>query len=163
MSRGLGDVYKRQERIRRIDETMLDYQQADILRAYPHSVIYVERRLSSGLVRRGLVGAVDLEAYDYAVGSVSPIRATEQTVLSRVPPRVRIRKDASLELPHIMLLIHDRQRAIFGSVNSAASRKIYDFDLMMGGGHISGYLLEGTDADRICASFASLDLSLIHI
>lgn len=149
-----------EERIRRIDETMLDYQQADILRAYPHSVIYVERRLSSGLVRRGLVGAVDLEAYDYAVGSVSPIRATEQTVLSRVPPRVRIRKDASLELPHIMLLIHDRQRAIFGSVNSAASRKIYDFDLMMGGGHISGYLLEGTDADRICASFASLDGSI---
>ena len=83
----LPEIYlndRMEERIRRIDETMLDYQREDIFHAYPHSVVYVERRLSSGLVRRGLVGAVDLEAYDYAVGSVSPIRATEQTVLSRV-------------------------------------------------------------------------------
>lgn len=145
-----------EERIRRIDETMLGYQRADIFRAFPHAVVYVERRLSSGLVRRGLVGAVDLEAYDYAAGSTSPVRATEQTVLSRVPPRVHIRRDASLELPHIMLLIHDRQRAIFGAVDSSACRKIYDFDLMMGGGHISGYLLDGADADRVCAAFASL-------
>lgn len=156
----LPEIYlndRMEERIRRIDETMLDYQREDIFHAYPHSVVYVERRLSSGLVRRGLVGAVDLEAYDYTVGSVSPIRATEQTVLSRVPPRVNIRRDASLELPHIMLLVHDRQKAIFGAVDPAACQKIYDFDLMMGGGHISGYLLDGSDADRVCAAFKSLN------
>ena len=149
-----------EERIRSIEETMLCYQQEHIFRVFPHALVYIERRLSSGRIRRGLVGAVDLEAYDYSPASTSPIRATEQTVLSRVPPRVNIRKNASLELPHIMLLIHDRRQRIFSAVDKTAGAMIYDFDLMQDGGHISGYLLDGERADRVCDAFASLDGSI---
>lgn len=149
-----------EERIAKINETMLAYQQSDLFRLFPHSLIYTERRLPSGRVRHGLVGAVDLEAYDYNAGSVSPIRATEKTVLSRIPPRVHIRENASLELPHIMLLIHDTAEKVFSQIDTDNCPVVYDFDLMQGGGHITGYLLSGEDADRVCAAFESLSGSI---
>ena len=144
------------ERIAAINNTMLAYQETDLFREFPQSLIYVERRLSSGAVRKGLVGTVDLEAYDYHAGSVSPIRATEQTVLSRVPPRVHIRENASLELPHIMLLINDSNRAIFGAIEKENAEVVYDFDLMQNGGHIAGYRLNGEKAESICDAFDAL-------
>lgn len=155
----LPEIYLSQqtdERIATINQTMLTYQDSDLFRKFPAALIYVERRLASGAVRKGLVGAVDLEAYDYHAGSVSPIRATEQTVLSRVPPRVHIRENASLELPHIMLLINDSDRTVFGAIDKEASEIVYDFDLMQNGGHITGYLLNGAAADAICDQFDSL-------
>ena len=155
----LPEIYLSQqtdERIATINQTMLTYQDSDLFRKFPAALIYVERRLASGAVRKGLVGAVDLEAYDYHAGSVSPIRATEQTVLSRVPPRVHIRENASLELPHIMLLINDSDRTVFGAIDKEVSEIVYDFDLMQNGGHITGYLLNGAAADAICDQFDSL-------
>ena len=159
----LPEIYLSQqtdERIAAINNTMLDYQNSDLFREFTSSLIYVERRLSSGAVRKGIVGAVDLEAYDYHAGSVSPIRATEQTVLSRVPPRVHIRENASLELPHIMLLINDSDRKIFGSIDAIKGECVYDFDLMQNGGHITGYVLNGTAADALCAEFDNLSGAL---
>nr|MBQ4320320.1 DUF1015 domain-containing protein [Clostridia bacterium] len=91
--------------------------------------------------RRGIVGAVDLEAYDYSKGSTTPIRATEGTVLERIPPRVKIREGAAIESPHIMILIDDKKRTVIEPLKDMQLETVYDFDLMLGGGHIKGYLL----------------------
>lgn len=107
--------------------------------------IYVERTLPDGTVRHGLVGCVDLEKYDYSVGSVSPIRATEATVLERIPPRCRIRSEAVIELPHILILIDGGdifEKLLFEKEVSELEME-YDFDLMLGGGHITGYSVCG--------------------
>ena len=79
-----------------IHKTMASYLQENIFQAYPDSYVYVERTLESGAVRKGLIGKVDLEAYDFSAGSTSPIRATEKTVVERIPPRMRVRRDAPL-------------------------------------------------------------------
>ena len=109
----------------------------------PDAMILLERTQSDGRVRRGIIGAVDLEAYDYRAGSVSPIRATEGTVLERIPPRVKIRRGAPLEMPHVMLLIDDPAKTVIEPLLSgcASLPPLYDFDLMQGGGHVRGYLI----------------------
>ena len=112
------------------------------LESHPDAMIFVERTQSDGRVRRGVVGAVDLEDYDYRRGSSSLIRATEGTVLERIPPRVAVRRGAPLELPHVMLLIDDREKSVIEPLmNRSDSRLAYDFDLMAGGGHIRGAFL----------------------
>ena len=128
----------------------------DLLIPYPDSMILVERTQADGRVRRGIVGAVDLEAYDFRAGAVSPIRATEGTVLERIPPRVRIRRNAPLEMPHVILLFDDPRDTVFGSLLSARASLplLYDFDLMENGGHLRGYRL---DADRQAALTDALD------
>ena len=114
----------------------------------PDSYIYVERTLDRGRVRRGLVGRVDLEAYDYSPDSSSPIRATEGTVASRLPPRIRVRQDAALELPHILLLCDDPADELLGPVAQSKDglRPVYDFELMEDGGHIAGWQVSGEQA-----------------
>ena len=128
----------------------------DLLILYPDSMILVERTQADGRVRRGIVGAVDLEAYDFRAGAVSPLRATEGTVLERIPPRVRIRRNAPLEMPHVILLFDDPRDTVFGSLLSARASLplLYDFDLMENGGHLRGYRL---DADRQAALTDALD------
>ena len=83
-----------------VNNTMSRYLREERFTVLPNAMIYVERTLDGGKVRRGLVGKVDLEQYDYEPGSGAPVRATEGTVLSRIPPRVAVRKNAPLELPH---------------------------------------------------------------
>ncbi|MCI8524381.1 MAG: DUF1015 domain-containing protein [Oscillospiraceae bacterium] len=131
-----------------INRTMADYLQSGVFRAYPGSYVYVERTLLSGAVRKGLVGVVDLNAYDYAPGSVSAIRATEKTVVERIPPRMRVRRDAPVELPHILMLADDHDKVLIEPIASQreALTKLYDFDLMEGGGHIAGWLVDGAAA-----------------
>ena len=90
-----------------INATMRRYLDGGVFRTLPQSYVYLERTQTDGKVRRGLVGALDLEAYDYSATSASPIRATEGTVPERLPPRVRVRRDAPLEMPHIMVLMDD--------------------------------------------------------
>lgn len=109
--------------------------------------IFVKRVLPNGRIRRGIVGKIDLEAYDYAKDSKSPVRATEATVLERIPPRVKIRENASVELPHILILVSDS--TVFDYAASIASDTVYDMDLMMGGGHISGYEISGKNASLL--------------
>lgn len=127
------------ERIENINATMDQYLSDNVFDEYKNSMIFVERTLSDGRVRRGIVGAIDLEAYDYNVGSVSAVRATEGTVLSRIPPRVKIRKNAPLELPHIMILIDDPENKVIPSAPD--SQIVYDCPLMLKGGHIRGSLM----------------------
>ena len=114
------------------------------LKKYENVMVYVERTLEGAGVRRGLVGKLDLEKYDYSASSISPVRATEATVLERIPPRCRIRASSPFELPHVMVFADDKG----GIISSLASRKnemkkLYDFDLMLGGGHITAYLVDG--------------------
>ncbi len=130
------------ERIGKIQHAMQVYLAEGLLT--PHKgMVYVERRLG-GKVRRGLVLALDLEQYDYNKGSSSLIRATEGTIVSRLPPRMRIREGAQLELPHILVLIDDPVRTVIEPVGIAKARlkELYDFELMMGSGHLAGYLVD---------------------
>ena len=129
--------------IMEINNTMSRYLREGRFQEYPDALIYVERTLDNGKVRRGLIGAVDLEQYDYEPGSKSAVRATEGTVMSRIPPRVAVRKNAPIELPHVMLLVDDPHRMVIEplSVRTGEMEKLYDFDLMERGGHIRGWLL----------------------
>lgn len=127
----------------KIAQTMRDYLASGVFRTLPDALIYVERWLSNGKLRRGLVGAVDLEAYEYLPGAAPLVRATEGTVISRIPPRVAIRKEAPLELPHILMLMDDPEREVIEHLTAETGQMelLYDFDLMEQGGHITGYLL----------------------
>jgi len=131
-----------------INETMKEYLGGDCFRELPDALIYVERTLLNGSVRKGLVGMVDLEAYDFCPGSISAIRATEKTVVERIPPRVRVRRDAPVELPHIILLCDDQEKVLIEPIISRKDQmeKLYDLDLMEGGGHITGWLVEPEQA-----------------
>ena len=100
--------------IMEINNTMSRYLREGRFQQYQDSMIYVERTLDDGKVRRGLIGMVDLDQYDYEPWSKSAVRATEGTVLSRIPPRVAVRKNAPIELPHVMLLVDDPLRRIVG-------------------------------------------------
>lgn len=130
------------KRIADINENMVEYLKQGVFEEYKNALIYVERTLPDGGIRRGIVGAVDLDAYDFTAGAKPMIRPTEGTVLERIPPRVKIRKDAPLELPHVMLLIDDEKRTVIESLSSLDLPIVYDFDLLMGGGHIKGYLID---------------------
>lgn len=112
--------------------------------------IYIERTLNDGKIRRGILGMVDLEEYDYAADSTSAIRATEQTVAERIPPRSALRAMAAIELPHAMVFVND-QSSLFVKAEQIARNcpVIYDFDLMQGGGHIKGYAIEGDAAEAL--------------
>ncbi len=150
------------ERIKRANATMKQYMAEEIFTEYKNTYVYVERTLASGVKRLGVVGAVDLEDYDYSVGSQTKIRATEGTVVSRIPPRLKVRREALIELPHIMMLIDDAACDIV-ECNSALTEdfeKLYDFDMMQDSGHITGYKMsdEACEAlDKKLAALSDLD------
>ena len=131
-------------RISGIQTTMQQYLDDGIFREYKNAMIYVERIQSNGVLRAGVIGKIDLEAYDYEQGSTSPVRATEATVLERIPPRMRVRSGAALELPHIMILIDDTEDAAIGTCTAAKAQMqtLYQTELMQGGGSITGYLMD---------------------
>lgn len=131
-------------RIERIQTAMRRYLDDGVL-APREGLIYVERT-AAGRTRRGLMACLDLERYDYTAGSASLIRATEGTIVERLPPRMKIREGALLELPHILVLIDDPQRTVIEPLAAAKARldRLYDFDLMLDSGHLTGYAV--TDA-----------------
>ena len=142
----LPEIYLSQtdERSPKITKTMGEYINNGVLKSYRQRLIYVKRTLANGKVRRGLVGAIDLDEYDFSEGTTALCRPTEMTVPSRLPARVEIRKNAPIELPHIMMLIDDKEKTVIEELDSyiGLSEKVYDFDLMQGGGHITGYSIE---------------------
>ena len=135
------------KRISAINAEMKKYLDEGVFKELKDSLIYIERTQSDKRVRSGIVGTVDLEAYDFSIDSQSPIRATEGTVLERIPPRVKIRENALLELPHIILLMNDEEDLVIKKPENA--EKLYDFELMENGGHIRGYRIPDKDADNI--------------
>lgn len=132
---------EKQRRISNINQAMCDYLDKGYFYEIQNSMIYVERTTRTGKTRKGLICAIDLEQYDFSKGSNSLIRATEGTILDRLPPRIRIRENACLELPHIMMLIDDPKACIIEPLSSYKEKmdKLYSFDLMMDSGHIEGY------------------------
>ena len=130
------------ERIARIQLAMGEYLSQGVLQAV-EGLIYVERTVG-GRTRRGLMLALDLEQYDFNKGSHSLIRATEGTIIERLPPRMKIRHGARLELPHILVLIDDPQRSVIEPLAAAKKtlKPLYDFELMQGSGHLAGFLVD---------------------
>ncbi len=139
------------ERITKINETMKEYLDKDLFTEYKDAMIYLERTQKDGRIREGLIGMVDLEDYSFEKGSQTLIRATEKTVIERIPPRLKVRENALLELPHIMILIDDSKKEIIEEVKNKVNDNeiVYDFDLMENGGHIKGYKLSDNVSDEI--------------
>ena len=156
----LPEIYltETEQRIKSINKNMAEYLVGDKFNEIDNAMIYVERELSVGGKRRGLVGVIDLEAYDYKKGTDSLIRATEETVAERIPPRVKIRKDAPLEFPHVLLFIDDPEDKVLGGLETkkADMQKAYDFDLMKNSGHIEGCFVDSSDFDSINLKLESL-------
>ncbi len=120
-------------------------------------LVYVERSVG-GRTRKGLVLALDLERYDYNRGSKSLIRATEGTILSRLPPRMKIRQGAPLELPHILVLIDDPKNTVIEPLSAVKTKfeKLYDFDLMLESGHLNGYAVSESLESQVVAALRGL-------
>ncbi len=140
------------EEIRKAMQRFEDFPTREI-----QGMIFLERTLPDGEIRCGLIGQLDLERYDYMPESVSPIRATEQTVLTRIPPRRRIRASAPIELPHIMILIDEESIFDYLKQNRESFEILYDFDLMAGGGHVKGYAIEGEALERFLPVIAAYE------
>lgn len=139
-----------------INSNMRTYVNQNVFNLLPDSFVYVERELSTGAVRRGLIGKLDLECYDWRPGENKPVRATERTVEERLPPRCKLREAASLEMPHIMLFADDRRDTVMNTAHGAAGEPIYDFELMLGGGRIRGKRLCGASAEAVQAALDAL-------
>ena len=145
-----------ERRIKFIQDKMRYYLQKKILEPR-EGLIYVERSVD-GKTRRGLMLCLDLEHYDFTKGSTSLIRATEGTIVERLPPRMKIRTGAALELPHILVLIDDPGRTVIEPLEKARAglEKIYDFDLMLGSGHLTGYAVNEVLETKLVASLRRL-------
>ncbi|MBQ8588016.1 MAG: DUF1015 domain-containing protein [Clostridia bacterium] len=159
----LPEVYLEDEdvddKIKNLNDNMRSYIEADVFESLGECYIYVERTLKNGAVRRGVVGAIDLEEYDYSKGSTTKVRATEKTVVERIPPRLKVRENASVELPHIMILVDDPKDDIINylSENKDKFAVVYDFDLMMDSGHIKGYKIDDATAEVFQTKLSELD------
>ena len=146
-----------------IRETMETYLEEELFETYEDSFIYVERTLMDGSIRKGIVGAMNLEEYDYTTGSMAAIRATEKTVVERIPPRKRIRQNAILEFPHVILFSDDEKDLLCGYLESVKEELplVYDFDLMEGGGHISGRLVSKHDCDVLMEKLEAYGVGIL--
>ncbi|MBP5581122.1 MAG: DUF1015 domain-containing protein [Ruminococcus sp.] len=146
------------QRIDNIHTAMDKYLDDGIFTEYKDAMVYVERVQSNGILRQGIVGAIDLEKYDFSKGSTSEVRATEATVIERIPPRIKVRQGAPLELPHIMILIDDPDNTVIEPLAKTVSddSKLYDFELMQKGGSIKGWLVDKSAQEAIDKALCAL-------
>ena len=130
-------------RLQSIRRTMEEYRQSVLTRKV-HGYVYLERIQMDGTVRQGLVGAVDLEAYDYAKGTKPAIRPSESTVVERIPPRLKVRRGATIETPHVMMLADDADCTLVEPIGLVKDKlpQLYDGELMLGGGRLRGWAVE---------------------
>lgn len=142
-----------QKRIRGIQRYMEQCLEREVLEERVHKGYILTARETEAGIRTGLIAALDLEAYDYAGETKARVRATEATVESRIPVRVGIRQGAPLELPHVMMLLDDRKRCLLEQLYKQRDHfvKLYDTELMMGGGRVAGYAVEGAAAETLTA------------
>ena len=147
-----------EQRIDNIHMSMDKYVSDGIFKEYKDAMVYVERTQSNGILRQGIVGAIDLEKYDFSKGSSSEVRATEATVIERIPPRIKVRQGAPLELPHIMILIDDPDCTVIEPLAKKTSdaSKLYDFELMQNGGSIKGWLIDKSAQETVDKALCAL-------
>lgn len=143
-----------------IQQTMRRYLDDGVFKTVEQSFVYVERTLPGGSVRRGLIGMMDLEAYDYSADATTLIRATEGTVEDRLPPRVQVRRAAPVEMPHIMVFLNDPDDGVMRQAAQAADVVLYDFDLLAGGGHVRGQRVHGAAADALAVQISAGDAAV---
>ena len=141
-----------------INGTMERFLDIGLLEKQPPGFILVDRSTPYVSRRLGLVAAVDLECYSFEKGATTLVRPTEGTVLDRLPPRMAIRRNAPLDLPHILLLIDDPQETVIGPVfeNRDKLAKLYDFQLQQNGGQITGWFLDQSQTGSIAAALENL-------
>lgn len=144
------------KRIADINSAMADYLKNGLFETYKDCFILTKRTQADGRLRAGLVGVIDLEQYDYNKGSKSQVRATEATVASRIPPRVKIRLDAPLELPHIMILIDDENNTVIEPLLDKELQNVYNFELLQNGGKLEGFLVEEDNAKAVLEALNKL-------
>lgn len=146
------------ERVQRIHQSMTQYLKDGVLESKGECAVYVRRTTARSGLREGLVMAVDLERYDYSRGSKSLIRATEGTIVDRIPPRLAVRRQAPLELPHIMVLVEDAERKLIEGLGERRNQfqRLYDVDLMQGGGKLEGYRIDGEELERLLLQLVGL-------
>lgn len=132
-----------ESRIAAINSSMQQYLDQGVLEEQPPGFILIDRETSEVPSRKGLMVALDLEAYDYNEGASSLIRATEGTILDRLPPRIRVRKNAPIELPHIMVLIDDPEKTVIEPLFKHDLQPVYDLELNCNGGHLRGWRVDG--------------------
>ena len=151
------DDNKKSERIKNINDKMTEY--IEKLKCYEDSVFYIERELRNGSIRHGFTGMIDLEEYDYKKDAKAKIRATEETAVERLPPRIKIRENAVLELPHVMLLYNDADNSIVSEIkdNINSLEKVYDFELMKDSGKIKAYRLDNKNIASLKDKLVSLE------
>lgn len=158
----LPELYLEEEgvdaRISDIHNSMQSYLDSGIFDEYKDAMIYVERIQSNGILRQGLIGKIDLEKYDFSKESISEVRATEATVIERIPPRIKVRQGAALELPHIMILIDDPDNTVIEPLagETTEADKVYDTELMQGGGSIKGFLINADLQNKVGAVLSEL-------
>ncbi|MDU7692721.1 MAG: DUF1015 domain-containing protein [Helicobacter sp.] len=144
--------------VSKIHKMMENYLKEDIFTQFD-GAIYLERelgKLENNRIRKGLLLNIDLESYDFSIDSKSPIRATEKTILERLPARVHVRENAPLELPHILLLFDDPKNAIFSALELEKGALLYDFELMFNANRVRGYGLDNfKKIEDIFSSFMS--------
>lgn len=147
-----------EETAERINGYMAEYLKTGIFKEYKNSYIFVQRRLTNGKIRKGIIGALDLEAYEFKTESNAPVRASENTVIDRLPPRIKAREQVLLEMPHVMVLIDDAERSVIEPLADKVCEmeKLYDFELMEGGGHITGHLITQENAAKLIKSLESM-------
>lgn len=140
-----------EERIRQINAAMYDYLDKGVFRTLKDSYILVRRQTAYGYTRLGIVAPVDLEDYSYEYPTEAVIRSTEGVVANRIPPRLKIRKDAPVELPHVMLLLDDRDKTVIEPFYKKRDtlEKLYDFELNMHGGHLTGWRIDAAEFDAV--------------
>ncbi len=144
------------ERIAAISRTMDSYLQADLF--VPHDgLVYVERSVGDK-TRHGIMLCLDLECYDIRAGSSSLIRPTEGTIVDRLPPRIKVRESAPLELPHILVLIDDPEHSVIAPLTRAKAGfdQLYDVELMKGGGHLTGFAVTDQAQDQVVQALRAL-------
>lgn len=142
----------------RIHACMEQYLEDQVFQEYKNAYIYIERTLSDGKIRRGVLGVIDLEAYHYLPDVFPEVRATEKTVMERIPAREKVRDNAVLDMTHILLLADDDQDLIFSQIPKCEELPVvYAFDLMENGGHIVGRLLAGQNAEKLEAGIAAYE------
>ncbi len=147
------------ERIKNINHTMQDYIDSGIFTCHKNALFYTERTQSDGTVRHGIIGKIDLAQYDFNAGATSAVRATEKTILERIPPRVKIRENAPLELPHVLLLIDDPDLSVIEPLTAKVQEfeNVYDFKLMQNGGHIKGWKVDSASGDAVISALKVLE------
>ena len=132
-----------------IHQMMTAYLESGLFSAFENAYIYIERHLQSGVTRKGILGCIDLEGYEFSDHTSAPIRATEKTVPERIPPRMAVRDGAPLEFSHVLMLCDDEKKQIIEQVDTSSLRKLYDFDLMLNGGHLTGWLISGDEKEKL--------------